>query len=536
MSGPNNEDDPMSDPQQSTSGEPNPRRRATENILVDPTTGQEISNPKRPKLDLDKGKKVKVLLALINAYKKIAKCFNLEQEAKTNLNISYEITRIMNNIHIVEKAAKNGITSNVANKSKSNSLTITTKGQLYSALHVTVGAAWASALTAQGLVYKKYDTTDKDNWIGTMSSYLKKSGAFRLRLNELRLGHGVMPISTADGRIKAIPVHIYGLFGMHHVLLEGVSYPPERRSFMAQRVGPMTAFLCMLRSHGQYRKKWADVVKRAMSMISCIDDIIEVTENQNRPEEVSNLVTLLAEILLITTSSHATIMYFPMCMLIRAYELQTEANKQLFLEKFNCSGDGDYYTYKSVANVKWSIEGEYTPEQAAQVAFHSLFGTYKEDLSILARITNHKTWFNREELADCFKKTSHEAVEFEMPKLKYYPKLSSANQTALSSGVYSQVSVQPVFSGRRIQRFNDEFFEHIRKKQISQGRGRTLTQLVVALSNILEDIQEVVRDKRELIIGTTSWKETASLTLTTDGNEVENRFTGHGIFFMGKKP
>ncbi|GLV38106.1 hypothetical protein CBL_10073 [Carabus blaptoides fortunei] len=218
--------------------------------IIDPDTRTEISNPKRPKLDLDKGKKIKVLKALMF-------------------------------VHNILRTRANGFTSNAANKSTITSFTVTSKGLQYSKHNVLVIETWTNTVENIGLKYIKYNPNDPENWIGTMSPYLNFSGAIGLRLNELRLGHSMMPIGKVVNFTDASKVSAYGLQGMHHILLEGITYPPERRSSMAQSMGPMTAFLCMLRSKSPYREKWAGAVKRSMSMISCIDDIIEVTKHQN---------------------------------------------------------------------------------------------------------------------------------------------------------------------------------------------------------------------------------------------------------------
>lgn len=57
----------------------------------------------------------------------------------------------------------------------------------------------------------------------------------------MRLGHNNMPITKVDGVHKSFPDTKYGLSGAHHVLLEGTSFPPERRSSIVQSMGPMTA-------------------------------------------------------------------------------------------------------------------------------------------------------------------------------------------------------------------------------------------------------------------------------------------------------
>ncbi|GLV44722.1 hypothetical protein CBL_20633 [Carabus blaptoides fortunei] len=75
------------------------------------------------------------------------------------------------------------------------------------------------------------------------------------------------PVKKVDGDTKHIKVETHEFAGRHHVLPEGVSFPPERRTAMAQSIGPMTAYLSMIRSEGQYRKNWEDPVKRSMAMI-----------------------------------------------------------------------------------------------------------------------------------------------------------------------------------------------------------------------------------------------------------------------------
>ncbi|GLV38107.1 hypothetical protein CBL_10074 [Carabus blaptoides fortunei] len=94
-------------------------------------------------------------------------------------------------------------------------------------------------------------------------------------------------------------------------------------------------------------------------------------------------------------------MNFPICMSHKGCKVYDEKNQgDAFLEKFNCSGAGGNLLYKTVQSMQWVIEGSYTTEQAAEVAFHSIFGTYKEDLTILEHITNSATRA-AETQADC---------------------------------------------------------------------------------------------------------------------------------------
>lgn len=132
---------------------------------------------------------------------------------------------------------------------------------------------------------------------------------------------------------------------------------------------------------------------------------------------------------------------------------------------------------------------------ASQIAFHSLFGTYKEDLSILSQITNVGKWFTREELGTCFRSqgSSSELTKFAFPEVTHYAKMSCANQTGMLSGVYNQVTTVPCFSGKRLHLFDADFFEHIEKKRTVGTVGKTLGQIMNVLTSTLEELHEKIR-------------------------------------------
>lgn len=248
-----------------------------------------------------------------------------------------------------------------------------------------------------GLEYKNYDKDDKNNLYGTMGPYLNFFGTWGLRLNELRIGHSLMPVSKeADGTARLVEVKKYGLNGSHHILLEGCTFPPERRSSMAQSLGPMTAMLCMLRNTGKYRPKWVDAVKRAFSHVPCIDDIIETTRNVNKSGDVHNMISLLADISLIATTRQAQRMTMPIVMFKKVYDMmEDQGSKDIMLANFNVSGREAFHTYQLALKYDWEINGNLDDIQAAQASFHAIFGTFKEDLGILETITNLSKWLTR---------------------------------------------------------------------------------------------------------------------------------------------
>ncbi|KAL1516594.1 hypothetical protein ABEB36_000489 [Hypothenemus hampei] len=104
-----------------------------------------------------------------------------------------------------------------------------------------------------GLSFKRYDMTDPENWYGIAAPYIDFFVANMLRLSELRTGDNLMPITRDGDRIRCFPVEKYELNGGHHILLEGCTFPPEKRGSMAQSVDPMTAML-HIRTEEKYRR------------------------------------------------------------------------------------------------------------------------------------------------------------------------------------------------------------------------------------------------------------------------------------------
>ncbi|KAG5870167.1 hypothetical protein JTB14_032459 [Gonioctena quinquepunctata] len=133
-------------------------------------------------------------------------------------------------------------------------------------------------------------------------------------MNELRLGHNTMPIMKEGDKSKVFPVSKYGLNGSHHVLLEGCTFPPEKRGSMAQSLGPMMYFLLHVRTEEKYRRKWTNAAKRAMAHIPIIDEILDATKGKNA-SEIRGVVMLLANISLVTTGRQAHRMFFPIHMI-----------------------------------------------------------------------------------------------------------------------------------------------------------------------------------------------------------------------------
>lgn len=536
------------------------RKRENADRILDSDTLEEIQSSKKPKIELNPERKAKCLTAITLGYMAILKEVfgkptplqagtsmevdeaphdkKLINEAKLNINVGNHIISIIFTLHNILRQGTKQVQTNMIKKTAATSFKIMYLGKEYLITTDKAKEIWLDTAKKAGLDYKSFDAEDKENWYGTMGPYLDMFSAYALRQNELRLGHNNMPMLKKDGKRDVFPVSRYGLSGAHHVLLEGTSFPPERRSSIVQSLGPMTAWLCMIRSEGIYRRKYATAVKRALSHIPCIDDLIEITKNNNRSSDASAITTIIAEILLVTTSRQATRMYFPITVFSAVYRRSLDTDK--FLNFFSTTGAGGWYTYKIAASLgkHFTLSGQMEEEKAAQVVFHGIFGIFKEDLSILEQISDVGYWYTREELGTCFLKQvkSSSVTQFKLPTLAYYSKMSCANQTGLLAGVYNQVVAVPCFSGVRKQIFGQDFFEHIKRRHEAISAGKSMPQILSHLTSVLEGLHEELTKRNGVLeMGTTLWMEMSTLDLDKAGAQTELILEGTGKMFLGKR-
>lgn len=115
-----------------------------------------------------------------------------------------------------------------------------------------------------------------------------------------------------------------------------------------------------------------------MGSINCIDDVIAVSRGAKRISDLAPIVTLIAEILLISTSRQIRRMFTPLAE-ADLFIWDPQKNKA-FLKRFNVSNRGVYHVYSMSCDITWHIDGNMEDSQAAQMVFHSIFGTYEKDL------------------------------------------------------------------------------------------------------------------------------------------------------------
>lgn len=498
-------------------------KRTVEKI-IDPDSGKDAPDPKRSNVPLDKAIKTLCLKSTLEMFSWLvgeAKKRIADDDCVYNLNVSNALVSIIFTTHnILRQRQNNNTPTNMQTKSATTDFAVSFKGKTYTIGRAPAERSWRDILANNCLDYK-VDKDSAKNWVGTMGPYLNMLGCWGLRLQELRVGHTKMPVARDGDKMSVVPIEKYGLSPAHAVYLEGITYPPERRASMSMSLGALTTVLCMLRTKGKYRNKWENAVKKTLSHIPAITDFISLTETNSAAEYVKPALALLGDILLVTTSRQSQRGCIPVCMLHHLYSTMDGDDKAIFLDNFDLSGKGLFYSYKLLqkSQQKFNLEMDGTEEQAAQIVFHTIFETFKEDLGVLKSITSVGSWSSRQELGKAFTKSKEDVRSFTLPSLKYYSKLCSANQSEFHTSNVGQVASVPCFSGTRKVTFGEDFYEHMRRDKSHTQTAKTMTNIVHIWSNYVTEILTRVQKYGTSKYGTKSWYSMASLEIQKEGEE-----------------
>lgn len=91
-----------------------------------------------------------------------------------------------------------------------------------------------------GFKYVKPAKDDSNHWYGTAAPIISFMTVFNVRLNELRIRHGSFTIQKDSTSTRTTSTSYYGLYSVHHPLLEDITIPPEKKSGMAQSLCSMS--------------------------------------------------------------------------------------------------------------------------------------------------------------------------------------------------------------------------------------------------------------------------------------------------------
>lgn len=184
-----------------------------------------------------------------------------------NPNHSSQVTNILFTSYNVLRQKENGTSGTLSESSAKTDFSITIGGMRFEITREAALKAIETAAKEQKLQFKEFDRAGDESWYGTASPYLNFFVGFFQRATELRMGHGKFVVGKTNEKIKTEDVSHYGLMAKHHVFLEGLTIPPEKRSAMAQSLGAMTMVICLFKCGFEYRSKWVDSIKRTFAHI-----------------------------------------------------------------------------------------------------------------------------------------------------------------------------------------------------------------------------------------------------------------------------
>lgn len=512
----------------------------------------ELPDKKRGKMELNKVQRDNVLRFFIAAHIRItAKLVTVEDNEKwfsdvlTDLHMSQQVTSIFCTVHhcLRQESLNSG---ELKTTMDAKSYSVSTAGKKDKEMsHKDMKAMIKELATSFSLPYSRPPPDDNNHWYGTISPLICFTNMFKVRMGELRIGHSAMVAKKTDGKTHYVAVSQYGFYPPHHINLEGISLPPEKKSGMAQSLGPLTCLISLAKSDPthKYSQRWKSAVQKTMSFLPEIDSIVQVCAGK-KASEVKRVFNIIADILLMTTSRESKRMSMPGFMLI---QLLNKAETQHYLANnsicttvtdisyFNFSGNGAFFHYNQQNEkvFKYPIK-ESKKDLLPQIIFHAIWGTFAEDFGILAFMTGLKTWKRRNEMDDAFEKIGTQKLqEFKIIPFQKYSKLTSANQTGLLSVTSSQVTSRSPFSGKTKHSFGEEFFQYMEATHSNIGASKkdleTLANILQATKvSLLEGLKaNPIQDR-----GTTDWFDAASMTATAYGTQLKDRPSTTKEFFL----
>lgn len=378
----------------------------------------------------------------------------------------------------------------------------------------------------------KYSRNDDDRKnIGTLSSILSLVGGYRHRLSEVRLGNVVIMKTKKGNEELTMELSRFGLNNSHAPFLTGCSYTPSLQSSMKQSLGPLTVLINLtLNTEEKYARAWKDAFCQAFKLVPNIEEMANLLAGSRA--KYSSLIRALGDLCHFGITRSSNKAFIPAAMLIRVNSThcpvykarfgQTLSNYQFTLEADNLgmplrnldfSGHGLLYFWNQAATERFTMRGDgdnMAEETAAQINFHSVMGSQKENLDLLDWMTGAK-FQTRREMGNCFAKKgeSGKHVAFTPIPFQRFAKLASAAQTDFIRGGKGQVSRAPVFSGQcRVEVDADsELFRILKTSQETMGSFGLMTddRAMAIINGVKATINTRISADKMIKYGTTSF-------------------------------
>jgi len=526
--------------------------------VIDPDTRQEVSLSKKPRYALEVGTKVKVLRFFGLAYNAAWMHSVPAGIPLGNISVGVQVMNSVITAHTILRQKSSNPNAPLAAKVFGSTQSWTHQGtqteidmkgivelvqfcanlsglSYTDAVSITYGGQQAGSSAMQvdedgGLIFPAMtcsNLTKGKDWFGIAGPFSNFLSGFGLRMKELRLGHSEFPVSKDANSTTSYPISKFGLNRAHHILLEGIRFPPEKRSSMVQSLGPMTTVLCYIQSNALYETKFLNAAVSSLFHIPNIEAILKTVKTLSR-SNAQAILGLIGDITLISTSrqrhratpppgvfayyvTNPTHVEVVRTMLLKSniQPATTTVATQTLEEYLTMSGFPAAYLYNVASSMSFSLNGTFTPAEAAQVIFHCWWGSYKEDFGILKSITGVNEWFKRDQLGNKFQKMNTSAAvtnNITLCKLTKFAKLASANQVGAMAQGQKQVMSMPVFGGRRKRKFDQGFFKYL-DEQTPAGSGvLTPTGIEADLTALLRNLKTRLQNSGgSQDAGTTRW-------------------------------
>lgn len=259
------------------------------------------------------------------------------------------------------------------------------------------------------------------------------------------------------GRENTRSLADFGFNSEHIPLLEGATYPPERRTGLLRGLGPGTLAVIALHET-EYADKPLAALKESIKMLGMADSIIQVLKNKPK-EGVQDMLRALMDVLLLTTARTTHRMYLPIIVFYR-FVVYLDTTKQNNLFGFS-DAPALGSLQKFLKGFGFQMRSQASADHLSQVVFHAMYGTVFDCLKLLGQITTKPLWVNREAIGDKLqRKGVNTIVQFTPIRLVVVSKMSRAMQTKSIGAAEPCNMTRSSFSGRKRQ-FSQAFEEYI---------------------------------------------------------------------------
>lgn len=185
-----------------------------------------------------------------------------------------------------------------------------------------------------------------------------------------------------------------------------------------------------------------------------------------------------------------------------------------------------YYTQKTIGGMRVSLKTGTDAMRTSEVVFHAMFGTYLEDLSILAQITSHTgKWHQRKDLNPVFFKRASQPTQMFSPIVfKYVSKMAQSLLTKSLGNVDPVATSRPSFSGFRKRTLTQEFLNYLTTGRAAHSFSTDPMQLQFSLKKTKDTLLEEKDSIKMMTAGTKAWEElkgglwTESTFIPVEGN------------------